>query len=138
MLDKALSYNAARREANLEGLKDFLRIPSVSALKQHKPDVARAANFVVDQLRSIGFTAVDLIAGAENENPLVKGEWLGAPGKPTILLYAHYDVQPVDPLNLWTSAPFEPTVRDGRLFARGARVTTRDSSGFCSSLSRAT
>ena len=84
MLDKALSYNAARKEANLEGLKDFLRIPSVSTLKQHKPDIARAANFVVDQLRSMGFNAVDLIPGTESENPLIKGEWLGAPGKQTV------------------------------------------------------
>ncbi len=101
----------------LEGLKTFLRIPSISALSEHKPDIRRAAEFVRDELQSAGLAA-ELIEGAGN--PLVYAEWWGAPGKPTILFYGHYDVQPPDPLDEWKSAPFEPEVRGGDLFARGA------------------
>jgi acetylornithine deacetylase/succinyl-diaminopimelate desuccinylase-like protein len=101
----------------LEGLKSFLRIPSTSALSEHKADIRRAAEFVRDELRTAGLAA-ELIEGAGN--PLVYGEWWGAPGKPTILFYGHYDVQPPDPLNEWKSPPFEPEVRGGDLFARGA------------------
>ncbi len=101
----------------LEGLKAFLRIPSISALPEHKPDIRRAAEFVRAELKSAGLAA-ELIEGAGN--PLVYGEWWGAPGKPTILFYGHYDVQPPDPLEEWVSPPFEPEVRGGDLFARGA------------------
>jgi acetylornithine deacetylase/succinyl-diaminopimelate desuccinylase-like protein len=101
----------------LEGLKTFLRIPSVSTLSQHKPDIQRAAEFVHDELQSAGLTT-ELIEG--EGNPLVYGEWLRAPGKPTILFYGHYDVQPPDPLDEWKSPPFEPEVRGDDLFARGA------------------
>jgi acetylornithine deacetylase/succinyl-diaminopimelate desuccinylase-like protein len=101
----------------LEGLKTFLRIPSVSTLSEHKPDIQRAAEFVRDELRSAGLAA-ELIEG--EGNPLVYGEWLGAPGKPTILFYGHYDVQPPDPLDEWKSPPFEPEVRGDDLFARGS------------------
>jgi acetylornithine deacetylase/succinyl-diaminopimelate desuccinylase-like protein len=101
----------------LEGLKTFLRIPSISALSEHKPDIRRAAEFVRGELQSAGLAA-ELIEGAGN--PLVYAEWWGAPGKPTILFYGHYDVQPPDPLDEWKSPPFEPEVRGGDLFARGA------------------
>jgi acetylornithine deacetylase/succinyl-diaminopimelate desuccinylase-like protein len=101
----------------LEGLKTFLRIPSISALSEHKPDIRRAAEFVRDELQSAGLSA-ELIEGPGN--PLVYAEWRGAPGKPTILFYGHYDVQPPDPLDEWKSPPFEPEVRGGDLFARGA------------------
>ncbi len=101
----------------LEGLKTFLRIPSISALSEHKPDIRRAAEFVRGELQSAGLAA-ELIEGSGN--PLVYAEWWGAPGKPTILFYGHYDVQPPDPLNEWKSPPFEPEVRGGDLFARGA------------------
>jgi len=101
----------------LEGLKTFLRIPSVSTLSEHKPDIQRAAAFVRDELQSAGLAA-ELIEG--EGNPLVYGEWLGAPGKPTILFYGHYDVQPPDPLDEWKSPPFEPEVRGDDLFARGS------------------
>src|SRR5436190_22965189 len=94
----------------LEGLKTFLRIPSVSALPEHKPDIRRAAQFCLDALKSAGMNSIELIE-SEGRNPLVYGEWLGAPGKPTLLLYGHYDVQPPDPLDEWTSPPFEPSVR---------------------------
>jgi len=101
----------------LEGLKTFLRIPSVSTLSQHKPDIQRAAEFVREELQSAGLAA-ELIEG--DGNPLVYGEWLGAPGKPTVLFYGHYDVQPPDPLDEWKSPPFEPEVRGDNLFARGS------------------
>ncbi len=101
----------------LEGLKAFLRIPSISALSEHKGDIRRAADFVRSELQQAGLKA-ELIEG--RGNPLVYGEWWGAPGKPTILFYGHYDVQPPDPLDEWKSPPFEPEVRGGDLFARGA------------------
>jgi acetylornithine deacetylase/succinyl-diaminopimelate desuccinylase-like protein len=101
----------------LEGLKTFLRIPSISALSEHKPDIRRAAEFVRGELQSAGLAA-ELIEGPGN--PLVYAEWWGAPGKPTILFYGHYDVQPPDPLDEWKSPPFEPEVRGGDLFGRGA------------------
>lgn len=103
--------------AMLEGLKAFLRIPSISALSEHKPDIRRAAEFVRTELQGAGLKA-ELIEG--RGNPLVYGEWWGAPGKPTILFYGHYDVQPPDPLDEWKSPPFEPEVRGGDIFARGA------------------
>ena len=99
-------------------LFDFLRIPSISTLPEHKPDIARAAEFAKQQLLLAGLESVELIEGSGH--PLVYGEWLGAAGKPTVLLYGHYDVQPVDPLDQWKSPPFEPTVRDGQVYARGA------------------
>ena len=112
------TYYEQNREAFLEGLKTFLRIPSVSTLPEHKPDIRRAAEFVRDQLCSAGLNNTELIEG--EGNPLVYGEWLGAPGKPTVLFYGHYDVQPVEPLEEWKSQPFEPEVRNNNLYARGA------------------
>src|SRR5262245_6588596 len=103
----------------LEGLKTFLRIPSVSTLPEHKPDIRRAAEFVLAELRQARMESSELIE-REGQNPLVYGEWLRAPGKPTLLLYGHYDVQPPDPLEEWKSPPFEPTVKGENIFARGA------------------
>ena len=102
----------------LDELKDFLRIPSVSTLPDHKPDVQRAARFVADSLRTAGLENVEIIPTARH--PLVYADWLHAPGKPMVLCYGHYDVQPPDPLDLWTTPPFEPTLRDGNLYARGS------------------
>ncbi|MFB3778815.1 MAG: dipeptidase [Bryobacteraceae bacterium] len=113
-----MGYYQANRDAFLEGLKTFLRIPSISALPEHKADVRWAAEFVCEELRAAGLQGAELIEG--NGNPLVYAEWLGAPGKPTLLLYGHYDVQPPDPLEEWKSPPFEPTLRGDDLFARGA------------------
>jgi acetylornithine deacetylase/succinyl-diaminopimelate desuccinylase-like protein len=112
-----MTYFDQHREAFLEGLKTFLRIPSISTSPENQPDVRRAAEFVAAELRSAGLTG-ELIEG--DGHPLVYGEWLGAPGKPTLLLYGHYDVQPPDPLDEWTTPPFEPTVRGDNLYARGA------------------
>src|SRR5919206_2097523 len=112
------SHSDQDRTNFLEGLQSFLRIPSISTLPEHKPDVRRAAEFARDALKSAGMTSVGLIEG--EGNPLVYAEWLGAPGKPTVLFYGHYDVQPPDPLDEWTSPPFEPTERNQNLYARGA------------------
>jgi acetylornithine deacetylase/succinyl-diaminopimelate desuccinylase-like protein len=102
----------------LEELKTFLRIPSVSTLPEHKEDVAKAAEFVAAQMKKAGLENVEVIRTAKH--PLVYGDWLHAPGKPTVLCYGHYDVQPPDPLELWHTPPFEPSERDGNLYARGA------------------
>lgn len=98
-------------------LSDLLRIPSISTLPEHREDMQRAAQWVADHLHRAGLDAEVI---ATQRHPLVYGEWLGAPGRPTVLCYAHYDVQPVDPLAMWTAPPFEPTVRGGSLYARGA------------------
>src|SRR5438876_11142244 len=102
----------------LEDLKGWLRIPSISTLTEHADDIRRAAEYAADQLRRIGFEQVHLIQ--TQNHPLVYGEWLKAPGKPTVLVYGHYDVQPVDPVELWQSSPFEPMIRGDNLYARGA------------------
>ena len=101
-----------------EELFEFLRIPSVSARSEHDTDTTRAAEWTANALRNAGLTAsVHSTAG----HPVVVGEWRNAPaGAPTVLIYGHYDVQPAEPLELWTSPPFEPTVRDGRVYARGS------------------
>ena len=112
-----LDYIESRRELNLSELKDFLRIPSVSTKSEHKPDINRAAQWVADRLHGAGFSKVDIIP--TKMHPLVVAESLEAPGKPTILFYGHYDVQPAEPLDLWTSPPFDPTVRGGNLYGRG-------------------
>ncbi len=102
----------------LDELKDFLRIPSISTLPENKPDVERAAQFVAKSLQDAGLENVEIIPTAAH--PLVYADWLHAPGKPTVLCYGHYDVQPPDPLDLWVSPPFEPVERDGNLYARGS------------------
>src|SRR3982750_2537880 len=113
-----MNYYQEHQAEFLEGLKTFLRIPSISTLSENKPDIRRAAEFAVNELRAAGMTVAELIEG--EGNPLVYAEWLGAPGKPTILFYGHYDVQPPDPLDEWLSPPFEPEVRGDNIYARGA------------------
>jgi acetylornithine deacetylase/succinyl-diaminopimelate desuccinylase-like protein len=112
-----IGYIESKREDHLNELKEFLRIPSVSTQSDHKQDVERAARWVADRLRAAGFDKVEIVP--TKMHPLVYGESLHAPGKPTVLFYGHYDVQPAEPLDLWTSPAFEPTVRNGNLFARG-------------------
>src|SRR5438067_3842864 len=114
----AFTRDKANQQRFLNELKELLRIPSVSTLPQHKDDVRRAAQFIVDELKRIGFQGVELISTAGH--PLVYAEWLKAPGKPTVLCYGHYDVQPPDPLDEWKTPPFEPTERNGNIYARGA------------------
>jgi acetylornithine deacetylase/succinyl-diaminopimelate desuccinylase-like protein len=110
-------YIDSKREDNLNELKEFLRIPSVSTQSAHKPDIERAARWVADKLRSAGLDKIEIVP--TKMHPLVYGESLHAPGKPTLLFYGHYDVQPAEPLDLWTSPAFEPAVRDGKLYGRG-------------------
>jgi acetylornithine deacetylase/succinyl-diaminopimelate desuccinylase-like protein len=113
-------YTQANRQTFLEGLIRLLRIPSISTLPEHKADVRRAAELLAGELESMGMTRTELIEGTSGQNPLVYSEWSQAPGKPTLLLYGHYDVQPPDPLDEWTSPPFEPEIRKQNIYARGA------------------
>jgi acetylornithine deacetylase/succinyl-diaminopimelate desuccinylase-like protein len=116
----SFEYYQSSRERFLAGLTDLLKIPSISTLPEHRSDVRRACEFLADELRAMGMQQVDIIEGKANQNPLIYAEWNGAPGKPTLLLYGHYDVQPPDPLDEWNSPPFEPTVRGDNVFARGS------------------
>ena len=102
----------------LDELLDFIRIPSISALPEHAADVQQAGEWVAARLEAAGVENVEVMP--TGGHPVVYGDWLHAPNKPTILLYGHFDTQPADPLDLWTNPPFEPTIRDGRIYARGA------------------
>lgn len=118
-MDKALNYLKNNEAELLEQLKNFLSIPSISTDSDHKKDIINAAEFVKDYVTEIGFNNVEIME--TDKHPLVFAEYNKA-GKdaPTVLIYGHYDVQPTDPLEAWESAPFEPEIRDGRLYARGA------------------
>ncbi|QEH35320.1 Succinyl-diaminopimelate desuccinylase [Aquisphaera giovannonii] len=116
-LEKVDAYLESHRAKFEDQLKDLIRIPSVSAQPDHDADTRKAAAFVRDDLAAMGLKA-EIIP--TKRHPIVYAEWLGAPGKPTVLVYGHYDVQPAEPLEPWLSPPFEPTVRDGNLYARGA------------------
>jgi acetylornithine deacetylase/succinyl-diaminopimelate desuccinylase-like protein len=118
MASPAVSYAKENQQRFLGELKDLLRIPSVSTAPEHKDDVRRAADFVADNLRTIGLENVEIIP--TKGHPLIYADWLHAAGKPTVLCYAHYDVQPPDPLDEWLSPPFEPTERNKNIYARGA------------------
>jgi len=113
-----MNYYQEHQPEFLEGLKAFLRIPSISTLSEHKSDIRKAAEFVRSELEKAGLQQAQLIEG--QGNPLVYAEWLGAPGRPTLLLYGHYDVQPPDPLDEWKSPPFEPAIRNDNIYARGS------------------
>ena len=117
-MESVLRYIQRNRDRYISELNEFLAIPSISNNAENRADMERCAAFLRDQLESIGMQKAALFPTPGH--PIVYGEWLGAPGKPTVLFYGHYDVQPVDPLDLWISPPFEPTVRDGELYARGA------------------
>lgn len=111
-------YFSEHRDEHLAELKDFLSIPSISSLSEHKEDMKHAADWLAGALKAAGLEniSIDETPG----HPVVYGDWLHAEGQPTLLIYGHYDVQPVDPLNLWDSEPFKPEERDGKLYARGA------------------
>jgi len=117
-MDRVIDFINLNREKYLDELKALLAIPSISALPEHKADVQRCAEWCGAEMGRVGLENVRLIDTPGF--PVVYGDWLGAAGAPTILFYGHYDVQPVDPLNLWQSPPFEATVRDGEIYARGA------------------
>ncbi len=116
-MDNVLRYIDAHRERFVRELGDWVRIPSISSLPEHKGDVAKSAEHLADELRRLGADRVEILPTPGH--PAVFAEWMHAPGKPTLLLYGHHDVQPIDPLDEWESPPFEATVRDGRLYGRG-------------------
>jgi acetylornithine deacetylase/succinyl-diaminopimelate desuccinylase-like protein len=107
-----------RREVRLESYKEFLRIPSISALPEHVPDCEAAAQWIAADLRAMGVEHVSV--EPTGAHPIVYGDWLHAEGAPTVIVYCHYDVQPIDPLDLWDSPPFEPVIVGDRMLARGA------------------
>src|SRR5215472_7468479 len=118
MASPAVAYARENQQRFLNELKDLLRIPSVSTTPEHKSDVEKAADYVSSELRRIGMENVEIIRG--KGHPLIYADWLHAARKPTVLCYAHYDVQPPDPLDEWLSPPFEPAERNNNLYARGA------------------
>ena len=115
VLEEYLARTADRR---LESYKALLRIPSISGIPAHAPDCRAAAEFIAADLREIGMEHVEVCE--TGGHPVVYADWLHAAGRPTVLLYAHYDVQPVDPVDLWDSPPFVPVVKEGRMLARGS------------------
>jgi acetylornithine deacetylase/succinyl-diaminopimelate desuccinylase-like protein len=118
MTNNVVDFINLHRDRYVEELKSYLAIPSISALPQHAGDIRACAEWTAAELTRIGMQSVRLIETPGN--PVVYADWLDAPGAPTLLFYGHYDVQPVDPLDLWESPPFEATVRDGEIYARGS------------------
>ena len=117
-MNNVVDFINTNRDRYLDELKTYLAIPSISALAAHSADVRRCAEWTADEMRRIGLQNVRLIETPGN--PVVYGDWLNAAGAPTMLFYGHYDVQPVDPVEEWTSPPFEATIRDGEIYARGS------------------
>jgi acetylornithine deacetylase/succinyl-diaminopimelate desuccinylase-like protein len=116
--ENAIQYARSNKENFLRAYEEILLIPSISTEKAHVPDVQRAAEWLESQLRNLGMQKVQLFP--TNRSPIVYGEWLGVPSAPTVIIYGHYDVQSVDPLDLWKTSPFTPTVVGEDIFARGA------------------
>src|SRR6266700_6319865 len=119
MLDQVLERARRRRSEAEADLFDLVSIPSVSALPEHRADCRRAADCLADRFRWLGMD-VEVADVREGGHPVVDAEWLGRAGAPTLTIYGHYDVQPADPLDEWETPPFEPTVRDGFVYGRGA------------------
>ena len=117
-LERLDQYFTDHRDTHLQQLNEFLSIPSISALSEHQGDMQKAAEWLVEAFKNVGLEHVSI--DETDGHPVVYADWLHAEDQPTILIYGHYDVQPVDPLELWDSAPFEPEVRDNKLYARGA------------------
>lgn len=117
-MENLLTFVKNNHEIYVNELTDYLKIPSISTLAENKKDMQVCAKFTADKLKEAGLSRVEIFQ--TEGHPIVYGEWLGAPGKPTILVYGHYDVQPVDPIDLWDTPPFEPTIKDGKIYARGA------------------
>ena len=115
-----VDYVDRNRSRMLDELSELLAIPSISTSREHTDDCRTAANWIADHLRTLGCPRVELLEGKPEEKPIVWAESPRMPGRPTILIYGHYDVQPPDPLDEWVTSPFEPTVRDGNLYARGS------------------
>jgi acetylornithine deacetylase/succinyl-diaminopimelate desuccinylase-like protein len=111
------AYLDEHRQRHIDEWIEFVRIPSVSAKSEHRPDMMRAAEWLAQRMRDAGLETAEILPTAGH--PVVLGEWRGAPGAPTLLVYGHYDVQPPEPLDEWVTPPFEPEIRDGRLYGRG-------------------
>jgi acetylornithine deacetylase/succinyl-diaminopimelate desuccinylase-like protein len=118
--EAAVEFARGNQQRFVDELKALLRIPSISTLPEHAGDVRRAAEFIASELRRIGLENVSLVETATGGHPLVYGDWLHKENAPTVLCYGHYDVQPAEPLDEWTTPPFEPEERNGNLYARGA------------------
>ena len=118
MMDSITSYLHKHREEHIEELMQFLRIPSISAVARHQPDMLRCAEWTAQSLKKAGLENIEIMP--TNGHPVVYADWLHAPGKPTVLIYGHYDVQPAEPLELWETPPFEPVIRDNKLYGRGS------------------
>lgn len=117
-VDVVINHLKNNLENYLEELKEYLKIPSISTLASHKNEMLKCADFAAKKLKDAGMSRVEIFPTAGH--PIVYAEWLSQPDKPTVLIYGHYDVQPVDPLDLWTDKPFDPVIRDGKIWARGA------------------
>src|SRR5947209_4539170 len=120
MASSAVEFARSNQQRFLSELKGLLRIPSVSTLEEHKPDIQKAADYVANELRRLGMENVEVVP--TKGHPLIYADWLHAHGKPTVLCYAHYDVQPPDPLEEWKTHPFDPTDRENNVYPRGAVV----------------
>ncbi|CAH1204702.1 Succinyl-diaminopimelate desuccinylase [Paenibacillus allorhizoplanae] len=118
MIESIKSYLQTHREKHIEELMAFLRIPSISAVAQHQPDMQKCAEWTAQSLQKAGLENIEIMP--TKGHPVVYADWLHAPGKPTVLIYGHYDVQPAEPLELWETPPFEPVIRDNKLFGRGS------------------
>lgn len=117
-MENLKSYIEENKDRFLEELFGLIRIPSISSQSEHKPDMLRAAEYWKETILKAGADKAEIMP--TDGNPVVYGEKIIDPSKPTVLVYAHYDVMPVDPIDLWDSPPFEPEIRDGKIFARGA------------------
>lgn len=117
-MENIFQYIASNQDRYLKELRDLIAIPSISTNPENKKDIQRCADWIANHLRSIGMEHTQIFPTAGH--PIVYADWMHAPGQPTILLYGHYDVQPVDPIELWTSPPFEATIRGNNLYARGS------------------
>ncbi len=116
-MQKVADFIGKNNDRYVSELREFCAIPSVSTKSEHKPDIERCARWLADHMKKIGLENVEIVP--TKGHPLIYADWLHAPGKPTLLFYGHYDVQPAEPLDLWLSPPWELTLRDGDLYARG-------------------
>ncbi len=117
-MQEVIDFIRNNKENYINELNEFLKIPSISTLPENKEDMLKCAQFVSGKLKNAGMSRVEIFK--TEGHPIVYGEWLGAPGKPTVLVYGHYDVQPVDPIELWDNPPFDPVIKNGKIYARGA------------------
>src|SRR3970040_2360155 len=116
-MQKVADFIGQNSDRSVSALRECCAVPSVSTKSEHKPDIERCARWVADHMKKIGLENIEIIP--TKGHPIVYADWLHPPGKPTLLLYGHYDVQPAEPLDLWISPPWELTLRDGNLYARG-------------------